>query len=186
MNTSIVPGSIQQVAKQTGASIAETFVRANAVLIVDTSGSMSATDARGGKSRYDVALEELAALQRNMPGKLAIISFSSDVKFCPGGVPEYLGCSTDMAKALQFTKIADVPGMRFILISDGYPNDEGETLAVAATYENRIDTIYVGPELETAGRDFLIRLANISGGKAIQDKFCDALTSNVQQLLLTA
>jgi len=183
MNNSIIPGSIHQIAKLNGTSIAETFVHADAILIVDTSGSMSAEDSRGGKSRYAVALEELGVLQRSMPGKIAIISFSSDVRFCPGGIAEYLGGGTDMAKALQFTKIADIPKMKFILISDGYPDDAEITLSIARTYINKIDTIYVGPERETNGRDFLIRLAQTSGGKAIKDTFCQELSANVQFLL---
>jgi Mg-chelatase subunit ChlD len=46
----IIKGSIGQIAKDSGKTIAETFVNADAVVLVDTSGSMSTTDAPGGVS----------------------------------------------------------------------------------------------------------------------------------------
>ena len=79
MSNSIVAGSLGAVAAQNGKSIAESFVSADAVIIVDTSGSMSQTDSRGGKSRYDVACQELKNLQASLPGKLALLSFSDDI-----------------------------------------------------------------------------------------------------------
>jgi hypothetical protein len=63
----------------------------DAVVIVDTSGSMGVHDSRDGQQRYDVACQELAALQARMPGKLAIVSFSDTALLCPTGVPSYLG-----------------------------------------------------------------------------------------------
>lgn len=96
MNTEIVPGSISALAQSSGKSIAELFTRAEVVAIVDTSGSMSNQDSRGGKSRYEVACEELAYLQKNRPGKVAVISFSDSAQFCPGGVPFYEGGGTNL------------------------------------------------------------------------------------------
>lgn len=184
MNTAIIPGSLGAIAKQEGKSLAETFVNADLIIIVDTSASMSSSDSRGGKTRYQVACEELAHLQANHPGKIAVLSFSSDVVFCPSGVPVYLDASTDMAKALQFAKIADVPGMQFILISDGEPNDEQETLAVAKTYRNKISTIYVGPEERPTGRDFLQRLAAATGGQNITVDRAKELKAGIERLYL--
>lgn len=184
MNTAIIPGSLGTLAKQKGKSIAETFVNADLIVIVDTSGSMASSDSRGGKSRYDVACEELAALQANHPGKIAVLAFSDDVMFCPSGIPTNLGGGTDMAKALQFAKIADVPGMQFILISDGEPNDEQETLAVAKTYRNKISTIYVGPEKHPTGRDFLQRLAAATGGQTITVDRARELKAGIEKLYL--
>ncbi len=186
MTTSIVVGSLADVATRNGQSIAESFVSAEAVILVDVSGSMMGRDSRGGKSRYDVALDELAALQRSMPGKLAVIAFSDSALFVPGGVPPLLGLGTDVAGALQFAKVADVPGMRFFLISDGEPDDERKALDVAKTFAAHIDTIYVGPESDPIGRACLQRLAKATGGQsATADRVCE-LATTAQRMLLGA
>jgi len=183
-NNQIVKGSISDVATQTGMSIAQLFSSAEVVTIVDTSGSMNTSDSRGGKSRYSVACEELAYIQKNRPGKVAVISFSSDVKFCPGGVPFFECGGTDLAKALRFAKIADVPGISIIVISDGQPDDYVEALAVARTYKNKISTIYVGPEDRPFGREFLEQLANATGGQHITSDRAKQLSKSIETLLL--
>ena len=182
MNTQIIQGSLGAVAQQSGKSIAESFVNADCIIIVDTSSSMGQHDSRGGKSRYEVACEELKTLQGSMQGKLAILSFSDDVIFCPNGIPFNYEGMTDLAKALKFAKMGDVTGMRFIVISDGEPNDEDKALAVAKTYKNRIDTIYVGPE-NGDGQKFLQRLAKASGGQGVTSAQVKELESTVKHLL---
>lgn len=183
MNNAIVQGSLGAVAQQNKTSIAESFINANAIIIVDTSGSMHATDSRGGKSRYDVACAELKHLQGSLPGKLALLSFSDDVQFCPSGVPFDFGGGTDLAKALKFAKVADLSsGMRFIVISDGEPNEESEALKVAKTYRNRIDTIFVGPE-GGSGQSFLNQLAKASGGQGVTADRVRELADTTQKLL---
>jgi len=181
--TAIVPGSIGAIAQQSGKSLAESFVNADVVVIVDTSGSMDAHDSRDGRTRYDIACVELAGLQNNLPGKIAVISFSHDVTFCPSGVPTYFGGDTDLAGALKYAKLADVTGMRFILISDGEPNDENEALRAAKTYKNKIDVIYVGSETSPTGRAFLEKLARASGGMAITADRAVELQASVQKLI---
>lgn len=167
-DNAIVKGSIGAIAQEKGRSIAETFISADAIIIVDTSGSMGICDSRGNQKRYDVACYELAQLQKNLPGKIAVIAFSDEVVFCPNGKPWFFGSGTGMAKALQFVKVADqIPDMTFILISDGQPDNPNGTLRVASTFVNKIDTIFVGPE-NGSGRDFLQRLADASGGKSLQ------------------
>lgn len=184
MNTAIVTGSLGAIARQENKSLAEAFVNADLVVIIDTSGSMSTHDSRGGKSRYEVACMELGTIQNRYPGKIAVLAFSDNVMFCPSGMPTYFGGNTDMAKALQFAKVADVPGMQFILISDGEPNDEQETLAVATTYKNKISTIYVGPEDRPAGRDFLQRLAAATGGQTVTADRANLLADKITTLYL--
>lgn len=179
----IVPGSISAIAEQTGKSIAETFTNADVIVIVDTSGSMAANDSRGRRSRYDVACEELAALQKSLPGKIAVFAFSDYTEFCPAGVPRFISGGTDLAGALRFTKIADNPGRRFIVISDGQPDEPDQALKVAATYQNRIDTIYVGPEMENSGRRFLELLATRHQGQSVAAKNADGLLKAAQLLL---
>jgi Mg-chelatase subunit ChlD len=180
---SIVPGSIGALAKQTGKSIAESFVNADCIVVVDTSGSMGSHDSRGNQSRYDVAIEELAALQNSLPGKIAVVSFSNHPEFCPSGVPINFGGGTDLAGALRFVKIADVEGIRFIVISDGMPDSPDRALEVARTFRNRIDVIYVGPEDYPTGREFLERLAAISGGVTVTADRAKELAPAVTLLL---
>lgn len=185
MNTQyLVPGSLSAIAKTSGASLAETFMSCDVVILVDTSGSMGAMDSRGGRTRYDIACEELAALQNSMPGKIAVISFSDDVMFCPAGIPHNFMGGTDLTKALQFIKIADVDGMQFILISDGEPDDPQMALRSAQTFENKISVIFVGDERNPRGRDFLERLAAATGGKALTADRAKELKSNIETLLL--
>ena len=49
--TQVVKGSLTDIAKQNGTSLAETFLSADVIVLVDTSSSMEAHDAPGGKSR---------------------------------------------------------------------------------------------------------------------------------------
>lgn len=179
----IVPGSIADVAQRNGQSLAQSFVNAECVVLVDTSGSMGSADSRGGRTRYDVACEELAALQGAMQGKIAVLSFANETMFCPDGKPYNQGGRTDLAGALQFAKVADVPGIRFIVISDGEPNDKQAALREAKKYTNRIDVIYVGPEHSPAGRDFLAKLAQVSGGQAVTADRAAGMALEAKRLL---
>lgn len=181
--TTIVKGSLADIAKSTGTSLAESFLSADAIVLVDTSGSMAAQDTPGGKSRYDVACDELAALQKTLPGKIAVISFSSQTMFCPNGQPFNLEGGTDLAGALKFAKVADVDKMRFIVISDGQPDSPQNALLQARSYKNRIDVIYVGPELSAMGREFLNELARSSGGVAVTANEVAGLAHKTQLLL---
>ena len=183
--TQVVKGSLADVAKSTGASLAETFLSADVIVLVDTSSSMEAHDAPGGLSRYDAACKELANLQATIPGKVAVISFAStgSVMFCPNGQPFNLEGGTDLAGALGFAKVADVPDMRFVVISDGQPDSEREALKMAAGYQNRIDTIFVGPEDDQRGRSFLAKLASAKGGQSVTADRVAQLSSKVQYLL---
>lgn len=186
LSTTIIPGSLAQVAKTSGKSLAETFVNADVITIVDTSGSMNEHDSRGGRTRYEIACEELANLQGSLSGKIAVLAFSHDTIFCPNGAPQFLGGGTNLAGALRFAKMADVPGIRFIVISDGQPDNEEQALAAAKTYKNRIDVIFVGPETNPTGREFLRKLAQASGGIAVTADRAKELAEVTQRLLLTA
>lgn len=185
MSTSIVAGSIAAVAHSNATSIAEAFLGAEIVALVDVSGSMRACDSRGGRSRYEVACDELAKLQQANPGAIAVVAFSDRPEFAPSGVPIYQGLGTDLAAALRFVAIADGT-VRFIVISDGSPDDPEDALQVAKSLTSPLDCIYVGPESERPGSDFLKRLANTHGGRyAVASKAAE-LASTVQTLMLKA
>jgi hypothetical protein len=154
------------------------------VIIVDTSGSMSANDSRNGLSRYKVACQELKQLQENMPGKIAVINFSSTVQFEPGGAPSNLGGGTDLLSALRFVKPADqIEDMKFILISDREPEDPEDCIKFAHGFNNHIDEIFVGPEDRPAGREFLARLSAVTGGHSVTADRAKELGSSITQLL---
>ena len=184
MSTAITTGSLADITKRDNLSLAESFLHCDAILIVDMSSSMGADDAPGGISRYDAAEKELRALQREMPGKIAVVAFSGQPVFCPGGVPARLGGTTDMAAALKFVLPAD--GLaQIVLISDGQPDSERETLAVARRFTSRIDTVYIGPAdgWAASGREFLAKLAAATGGRASMSKAPGLLQQEVVKLL---
>ena len=178
----IVPGSLGAVAKQNNMSVAESFLNVDALVIVDCSGSMDITDARGNQSRFDVACQELNHLQATLPGKIGVIAFSSTVVFCPNGVPHALGGGTDLAAALKFVHVADDLGIRLFVISDGEPDDRGEAMKEARRFKSRIDVIYVGPE-GGAGAAFLAQLVAATGGQQVTADRVNGLSNKVQLLL---
>lgn len=181
----IVVGSIAALAEQSNTSIAESFLSADVIILVDVSGSMNARDSRNNQSRYDVACQELARLQRDLPGKVAVVAFSSTVQFAPGGVPPFEAGGTDLVAALRFVQVADGL-MRFIVISDGEPQDKEKSLAIARQFKSRIDVIYVGPEDDYAGgRRFLEQLASSSGGQFVTADRAMELADKIETLLLT-
>lgn len=195
MSYQITRGSLAELAQQSGATLAESFLNADAIVLIDMSGSMSANDAPParrlelgdsihGRSRYDAAEDELRRLQAGNPGKVAVVAFSSDVQFVPGGVPPRLGGRTDMAAALRFVLPADGAGVRLILISDGWPDNPADALAAARQFETQIDCIFIGPEGDK-GADFLRQLAQATGGRAFKSNQPGLLKGAVERLLLT-
>ena len=182
----MVVGSLSAVAQSQHMSLAETFLSCDTVVLVDVSGSMEAHDSLGGRRRYDVACEELAQLQGRNSGKVGVIAFSDDAIFVPGGIPPMLGSGTNLAGALRFARVADVPGIRFVVISDGQPDDEAGALHEAAQYKAAISTVYVGPERDPRGRDFLARLASAHGGRSLHAAQAQELAAAVERLMLAA
>lgn len=184
-NNAIVPGSLSAIANQEGRALAETFLSVDAILMVDTSGSMTSEDAPGNISRHDAAEAELKRLQAQLPGKIAVISFSDIAMFCPNGLPFRQDGGTQVSEALRLVKPADDCGIRFFLISDGQPHDGPEALRIARTFKSRIDTIFIGPERDTmGGRKWLEELARATGGKMEKSAAPGMLGAPVERLLL--
>lgn len=185
-NNAITTGSLSAIAQQNNTTLAESFLSCDVLLLADMSGSMATIDARGGKSRYDVAEADIIRLQEKYQGKVALVVFSSTVQFCPGGVPIRLHGLTDLAAGLRFINPVDDCDIKIIVISDGEPNDEREALKVARTFKSAIQTIYIGPETDDyGGRAFLEKLANITGGQHITSESPGLLADNVEKLMLT-
>jgi hypothetical protein len=160
------------------------FMGVKAFVMVDVSSSMDVCDAGNGKSRYDVACDELAKLQNENPGEIAVGAFSNHADFCPGGVPIHAGGMTDMAAALEMMLMADNTGIRLVLISDGEPNDQSATLKIAGKFKSKIDTIFVGNE--TGFRPGVpAQLAAATGGVAVVNKTEDLglLSNNITKLI---
>lgn len=183
-NTAIIPGSLAAIATRDGVGLAESFLSASVILILDCSGSMSATDAPGGKSRRKAAAEQLTRLQADHAGKLALVCFADRAQFSPGGVPLNCGSMTNMVRALEFCLPADDTGTQFILISDGQPDSESETLQVARQFKTPIATVFIGPESDLmGGRRFLEKLAQATGGQFSQGVNTGVFADKVELLL---
>lgn len=180
----IAKGSILDVANQTGKSFAESFLECDAIIAVDVSASMSTRDCQENTSRFDMAVRELEKLQAQLPGKVAVCSFSSSTKFIASGVLKDTESLTDMVKCLEFLKDFDGAGIKIILISDGEPDEKEPTLKLAQTFVTKIDTVFVGNET-SKGREFLRQLAEATGGISITNKTqeLNLLSSNLRLLL---
>jgi len=180
-----IPGSLLDVSAKNGTSLAESFISADAIIMVDVSGSMHDHLAEG--TRYDKACSELKRLQADLPGKIAVVAFSSHVEFLPAGFPVFQGGMTRMAECLNFCHVADaIKGMRFIMVSDGCPDNAESALAAAKKYQNKIDCIFIGPEDDYAGRGFLDRLASATGGKSQLRANANLLAEKIETLLLAS
>jgi len=152
---------------------------AKVIVIVDVSASMDMNDCPNSQRRFQVACEQLFQLQRDLAGQVCVVSFSDYAKFRPSGIPSDPSGCTNLAGALKFVHPANGTDIRLIVISDGQPDNEQAALAEAATFTNKLDCVYVGPE-NGPGRDFLKRLAVASGGV-----FADQTVAHLPELAAT-
>lgn len=184
MQQSLVPGSLGAIAKRDSKSLAQVFLDADEIVLVDTSGSMGTQDSTGGMSRYDVACQELRKLQRDMQGKLAIFAFSSTCVFCPSGVPTMLKRDTNLLGALQYLSAADGV-INFTIISDGYPDPgtDYEIINLVSAMQSRVNTIFAGPTEDERGRKFMDQLAHVGRGRSYFSAQASDLSSAVKLLM---
>jgi uncharacterized protein with von Willebrand factor type A (vWA) domain len=179
----VVSGSVLDISRKTDTTLAMAFLDVEYTVLIDTSGSMSERDARGGKTRYEAAIEELKALQAQNPGKILVINFSDSANICIGGIPAFLGGMTNLTDALKLALEYDDTDMTHVVISDGYPDSPYSALEVAKEFDGAIHTVFIGPENDRQGREFMAQLANVKHGKAVTTK-SNLLAKNVQELLL--
>lgn len=163
---SSVKGSLQSIANKQAITIAQAFVDAEIIVLLDVSVSMTAQDGYPYNldSRHRKACNQLAMLQKDNPGKVALVCFDDRQTFEASGIGRQPHGSTDIAGALSFVWKADNTGMKFVLISDGEPDDEESAIAMAQQFKSKIDCIYIGPE-NGSGANFLKRLSDATGGK---------------------
>jgi Mg-chelatase subunit ChlD len=188
MGEAMVTGSFAEMQANSGAGLAKSWLRVEAVLVVDVSSSMETKDAGNFERRVDVARREVAKLQRRMPGKLAIVAFNYDASWDPAGkLPEPCG-STNVAGALEYVRDLLGPGaqgLKVVVISDGEPDSAEAALAEAALLKAAgatISTVYCGPD-HGHGKGFLNRLASTGGGDLADAELVKALADAVQKLL---
>ena len=188
MGEALVTGSFAEVQKVSGAGLAKSWLRVEAVLVVDTSSSMATADAGNHQPRIQVAQQEVAKLQRRLPGKLAIVNFNHDASWEPAGRLQEPAGSTNVAGALEYVRDLLGPGaqgIKVIVISDGEPDDEAPALAEAKLLKAAgavISTVYVGPD-HGYGKAFLSRLASVGGGELGEAELVKALGDVVVKLL---
>jgi Mg-chelatase subunit ChlD len=182
----VVPGSIQAAANAQNITLAEALLDAEYLVLLDASGSMSANDAPGGKERFQAACDELKLLQARLNGKVAVFSFADKCEFAPGGVPRFLHGGTDLARALRETRKFDGLVKQLYVLCDGWVDSESEALAQAARFKTTtINTIFIGPESDTRGRDFLGRLAAACKGTTVLAEKVKELGAHIERLMLT-
>lgn len=187
-NTSlqVVPGSIQAAAQAQGISVAEALLDAKYIVLVDSSASMDSADAPGGKRRFAAACDELTGLQARLGGKVAVFSFSSECEFAPGGVPRFLCGGTKLHKALREVVKWDGLIDSVFVLCDGWVDDEAKAMHEASRFKKTpINTVFIGPEDDMRGRDFLARLAAANRGTTALAEKVKELGATIERLMLT-
>lgn len=176
-----VHGSITAVARQKGMSPA-LFVQQQAragqlvIVCVDTSASMAEKDASIGDgdkrrkvSRNEAAQHEAERLQRDYPGQVLIVSWSSDARMCLDGHIEILDGGTSLMAALEIVEDFDGFPVPVFILSDGDVVDEDESIEWAMKHTIKLNTIFIGDREEPESRNamsFLKRLAKVGRGKS--------------------
>ena len=165
----IVPirGSLADYAS--GGDLVSAILNVKAIILLDASWSMDTIDWEDelefkNMRRIDRAKAELNKIQALYPGQIALVSFASIPVFHADGIVSEPYGNTNMKDALRFIQVADgINDITFILISDGEPDNEAATLAVAYEFVNKINTVFIGPK-GGGGEYFLQRIADATGG----------------------
>lgn len=166
------PGSLAEIAGGITANphkMAMALKNADLLVLVDCSSSMSQRDAgpNADQVRHDAAQECLDILQNEFPGRIAVGAFNSESHglIHTGVLPKPAG-STPLSLALDFffPKVKAM-GMKFVVISDGEPDDPAKCISIGKREAYPTYCIFVGDRNDPArGQDFLRRLSEVTGG----------------------
>lgn len=165
------PGSLEAMADQSNLPMEEVFMSVENIILMDCSSSMDTRDCEGNQTRWQVAKIELETLQKQLPGKIALICFNNEPVFCPTGIPVKASGGTQLYDALKYIEPADGTDIGFYLISDGEPFSENTCIELAKKFETPINCIFVGSKHESySGMEFLNKLAAATRGKAVRSE----------------
>ena len=184
-----IVGSMADYQRKTGAGLAKNWLQVKAVVVVDISGSMDTRDAGDGHRRVDVAKMELAKLQKQLQGQIAVVEFNYDARWRRDGSLGEPAGGTNLAGALDYVRDLVGPGaprLRVVVVSDGSPDLEETALESARALRAAgatIGAVYVGPDHFEAGKRFLRQLAALGGGEAADAFLVKALAQQVTKLL---
>jgi hypothetical protein len=136
------------------------------LVVADVSGSMLEESALPGKTKLDCLRDALRA-QQAQPRLLAFSGVSWECR----GMEELVskaGGSTNLAGALQHAE--RLKPIHLLVISDGTPDSEDLALKVAERIANGciIDALFIGPETDRSGIDFMRRLAAVGRGRLVK------------------
>lgn len=156
----VAKGSIKDIAAAEGKEEAEVLAEADAVILIDISSSML-DRMSDGSSKHEHAKKNVLQLQRDFVGKLAIVQFNNFPKLCLDGIIDGASGGTSLTPALEFIEPLDaMPDVRFIIVSDGQPQDGTRALAAANRFKSEIDVIWIGEDNDLQGREFMEKLAS--------------------------
>lgn len=137
------------------------------VILADCSGSMDWRDSGNELTRQQLLNRELESLIHEV-SNLVIIAFSDYPMLATPPLANMNG-GTNMAAA--FTMATSLRPSQIIVISDGEPASEQDTLEAASRLPQgtRIDAIYVGDPTNQRCKDFMARLAQGFGGQSLTE-----------------
>lgn len=156
--------SLETLAKSMTAGSLRALVSArkkNAVVLLDTSASMSESIGGGGPMKI-TQLREVAATLREMSPNVPFIAFHGAVAQVVEAIPDPSG-NTPLAKAINYAK--QLGAQHAVVISDGEPNDTWAAREAARNFGGQIDTFFVGNP-HSFGAQFLQEIADLTGGKS--------------------
>lgn len=133
------------------------------VILADVSSSMQ--ERAGARRKIDLLREALDSVWAAIPdGRLiAFASIPTEVQR-PSDLPAPAG-STALDRAIEAAQL--LRPRKTIVISDGQPDSEEDSLAAAGKLTGLIEAIYCGPDSDRGAIDFLRRLAAIGGGNVV-------------------
>lgn len=169
-------GSVYEVANAQSREVAMVLADVDAIILFDISSSMHG-------EKFIQAGRALDELQKKFRGKLALIEFDSQARWRLNGHPSAPNGSTNLTAALELAKPFDGTGIRFGIISDGAPDNRYSAQDVAATFEDPIDTIFIGPDHDMVGKSFLESISRLKGGKSLGQTEVRELEAKMTKLL---